>query len=93
MCRGGHNVNNQVVPPSSGVGAPASGITPGTPPTPGGWGMNMPPFDPASVISNAQRNEPTILSQLGRGVLDTTILGQARRAPSNLATATTLGGS
>lgn len=44
-------------------------------------------------IQTAQAQEPALLRLMGKGVLDTTILGQARRQPSSVAyTGRTLGG-
>jgi hypothetical protein len=95
MCRGGGGGNAQVVtPPASGVGA---GDTPTMAQlnvaTPAGKNAPAIAADNARVQQQVVQAGQTILGQLGRGVLDTTILGQARRTPSPLATTTTLGGS
>lgn len=65
------------IPPASFPSSP--GVFAGQTSPKGGMNLPMGVFSPDP---NAQG--PSILGLLGRGVLDTTILGQARRAPSAL---------
>lgn len=93
MCNPSHpslpdptKVINSIPNPIPSLGVP--GVVPPEALIPSGKFMN--PFDPipsgppASTPPGWVNNtySPSILGMLGRGVLDTTILGQNRRAPS-----------
>jgi hypothetical protein len=82
MCGGGGSSQQQAAPvPTAAFGTPEG--------APWSW------VTPDTKVAAANAHASTILGQMGRTTLDTTILGQARRAPVNAAplySSTTLGG-